>query len=236
MEIVPFGKSGRYSIEYLGIHLEEIFLSPEIVNGLFAISGALIGVFGTWFVTKSTKEIKKITLFRSPSSNLLVVGDLAKSDVEILYRGDPINELYQGQVAIQNTGTQALEKLELVLEASEGSPLLDVEITNANYPWKHSTEMEGGPDDYLILIDYLNPNDRLVIDYRSPGAIQPEVTCRKIGVDVTLKEESVSWIPDIYANFLFEVFDVAPAPFRWYLKHSLRGYRLYLESRKDDDS
>ena len=83
-------------------------MRPEIINGLFALGGALIGVVGAWLVSKASKETQKITLFVSPCSKLLEVGDSAKSDVQITYRGASIKDLGAGEVAVQNTGTKAL--------------------------------------------------------------------------------------------------------------------------------
>ena len=68
-------------------------MKPEIINGLFALGGALIGVVGAWFIARSGKEKQRVTLLVSPCSKLLEVGDLAKSDVKITYRDTPVKDL-----------------------------------------------------------------------------------------------------------------------------------------------
>ena len=83
-------------------------MAPEIINGLFALGGALIGVVGAWLIARSGKEKQKITLVVSPYSKLLDVNDTAKSEVQIKYKGNSISELGAGEFAAQNTGTNVM--------------------------------------------------------------------------------------------------------------------------------
>lgn len=208
-------------------------MSPEIVNGIFIVVGAFIGVIGTAIVTKKNKNISKITIFRSPSSRLLDVEDMAKSDIEIKYKGKIVSELFHGEVAIQNSGTEHLEKVEVTIIPGEKSPLFDVEISSTNFFNDLDTlKLEKSDTGELkVYVDFLNSNDRLIVSYRSSGDEKPIVVCRKLGVDVELKDEAVNWVPDIYAKLLFDIFDQVPY-MQWYFKRNSKPYKLYLEAKE----
>jgi len=210
-------------------------VKPEIINGIFAVAGALIGVIGTAIVTKSNKEISKITVFRSSPSRLLDVEDLAKSDIEIKYKGNVVSELFHGEIAVQNTGSKSLENIEVKILPETDSPLFDTEISSTNFHRESDslTLIEQG--EIKINVGFLNPNDRIVVSYKSSGGKAPAVVSRKLGVDVELKDEAVNWVPDIYAKLIFEIFDQLPL-MRWYFKHISKPYRLYLDAKKNSDA
>ncbi len=212
-------------------------MKPEIINGIFAIVGALIGVIGTAIVTRSNKDTSKITVFRSPSSRLLDVEDMAKSDIEIKYKGNVITELFHGEVAVQNTGTKSFENIEVKILPKPNSPIFDAEISSTNFHKENDslslTKLESG--EVKINIGFLNPNDRIVVSYRSSGEEAPDAVSRKLGVDVELKDEAVNWIPDIYAKLLFEIFEQIPY-MQWYFKHFSKPYQLYLDAKRKDNA
>ncbi|MCQ9062428.1 hypothetical protein R7Q48_23015 [Vibrio sp. 378] len=62
-------------------------MSPEVINGIFVVLGALIGVIGTAIIMKKNKSLSHLTIFSSPSSQLLDIEDMVKSDIEIKYKG-----------------------------------------------------------------------------------------------------------------------------------------------------
>ena len=211
-------------------------MRPEIINGLFALGGALIGVVGAWLVSKASKETQKITLFVSPCSKLLEVGDSAKSDVQITYRGASIKDLGAGEVAVQNTGTKALENIEIHISPNSSTPLLVLETSSTNFTAPDSfidiqSESDGS---YRIGIQYLNPNDRAVFYYRIASLKIPNVSVRKLGLGVEMKHEALSWIPDIYSEVIFRSFDRLPFPgYSWLLARLNKPYRLYRESKRN---
>jgi hypothetical protein len=211
-------------------------MKSDIINGLFAIGGALIGVIGTWFVSIGNKEKQRIALFISPCSKLLEVENLAKSDVQITYRGKSIEELMAGEVATQNTGTMAIENIEIDISPGLSSPLLDLEASSKNFTATDDfIDIQLKPNgSYNIRIKYLNPKDRVIFYYRIAGKNKPTVSVRKIGLDVELKREMISWIPDIYAEVVFGVIDEIPIPgYPWIIARINKPYRLYLESKRN---
>lgn len=208
-------------------------MNEVFINGLFAIAGATIGVMGTWYINNKNKPISKLTILKSNPSCLLDVEDVAKSLVEIRYNETPITSLYLGQVAIQNTGTTSLESLEAKIIPCANIPLFDAEIDSTNFYVKDKSlnlKVEDSGE-IVIKIDYLNPSDRVVISYRTPAKERPEVAVRKLGVDVELRNEAITWVPDIYANLIFQIFEELPI-LQWYFKRISKPYRLYLEANK----
>ena len=212
-------------------------MKPEYINGIFAIGGALIGVLGAWLISNKTKKTNRITIFCSPSSRLLDIEDLAKSDVEIKYKGNVIPALFHGEVAIQNTGTESLENVEAKLLPGDDSPLFDIELIATNFHKENNSIVlaDCGNNSSIAKIDFLNPNDRIVIGYRSSGENEPNIACRKLGVDIELKEEAINWVPDIYAKLLFEILETTPF-LSWYFKLAFKPYKLYLESKKKENA
>ncbi|EOC1805581.1 hypothetical protein ACI1G1_003367 [Vibrio cholerae] len=212
-------------------------MSPEVINGIFVVLGALIGVIGTAIIMKKNKSLSHLTIFSSPSSQLLDIEDMVKSDIEIKYKGKVISELFHGEVAVQNTGTESLENLEVKLLPGDDSPLFDVKVSTTNYYQDDGATYIETNDSGEVSIDisYLNPNDRVVFSYRSSGSTKPTVASRKIGVGVEFKDEAVNWVPDIYAKLMYEIVEQVPI-LHWYLKLAFKPYRLYTESKKSNDA
>lgn len=210
-------------------------MKPEIINGLFAIGGALIGVLGAWLIARQGKEKQRITLLVSPCSKLLDVNNIAKSDVQITYKGTPIKDLGAGEFAAQNTGTKALEDIEIDVTQALDSPLLDFEVSSTNFSVTESFIRIEQKDDgsYKAKIKYLNPKDRVVFEYRISGSEKPSISTRKLGLDVEMRKEAITGVPDIYAEVLFSVIEKMPLPgYSWLFSKMHKPYRLYLEAKR----
>jgi hypothetical protein len=209
-------------------------MEPEIINGLFALGGALIGVIGVWIITRNNKEKRKLSLIVSPLSTLLDVGDLAKSDVKITYKNKDIKNLYAGEVGIQNTGNTSIDEIELEIQPKKGVELLDLEHSSSNFLMSdgfYSISKENKID--RIRINYLNPTDRILFTYRTTGISKPEFLLRKKGLNVETKNEIVNWIPDLYADIFFEELRKTGIPgFSLLLALINKPYKMYLESKK----
>lgn len=75
-------------------------MTPEVINGIFALGGALIGVVGTWIITHRFKERRKVSLIISPLARLVDVGDVVKLDIKILFKEDLVESLSMDEIAI----------------------------------------------------------------------------------------------------------------------------------------
>ncbi len=211
-------------------------MKPELINGLFALGGAILGVVGAWLIAKSNKDKQKLTVLASPIAKLLKVGDLAKSDVEIRYRGSPVEDLGAGEIAIQNSGSVSIDNIEIKIQPDKDSPVVDLNISSTNFSCDEDfisvSKDESGT--YISTIKFLNPKDKIIFDYRVSGTNKPDVSIRKIGLDVEVKHEVVSWIPDIYADVLYRAIDRMPLPgYSWLFARIHKPYRLYRESKKE---
>lgn len=207
-------------------------MSPEILNGIFALAGAIIGVGGTWFITHRFKDRKRIAVIVSPLARMLDVGDRVKSEVQITYRGNLIEQLSMGEIALQNTGTTAVEDLEATLTSTTDSQLLDLSISSSNFAINDSAiHIEGNDKARTIRLDYLNVNDRVVFSYKLAGARKPvDIVVRKLGVEVAITRDYVGWIPDIYSEVVYSIFSTMPL-FN-FVGRFKKPYRLFLEARK----
>ncbi|MEL6447295.1 MAG: hypothetical protein AAFQ62_05030 [Pseudomonadota bacterium] len=207
-------------------------MSAEVINGLFALGGALIGVIGSWIVARNLRETRRLTLFVSPIAKLLDVSDLVRSDVSVLYKNAPAEAIGAGELAVQNTGSKAIEDIEVLVQPDDDSPVFDLEIRSANFPCEEGfITISAAGSSQLISIPFLNQSDRLVLEYRVLGALSPaEVSTRLKDVDVTVRQEMISWLPDIYAEVIADTFSQIPG-----LKLALsfsRPFRLYFESKR----
>lgn len=210
-------------------------MKSEIITGLFALGGALIGLIGIWLNVLLNKEKQRITLLLSPYSKLLEVSDIAKSDVQITYKGTPIQDLGAGEFAAQNTGTKALKDIEIYVHPSPSSPLLDLEISSTNFSDQDdSVNINKTTNEaYKITINYLNPKDRVVFEYRISGTEKPSISARKLGLNVQMRQEIITGLFDIHAEAFFAVIEEIPLPgYSWLFSKTHKPYRLYLEAKR----
>ena len=205
---------------------------PEIVNGLFAIGGAVLGVAGTWLVAHRFKERKRIAVIVSPLARLLDVGNQVKSEVKVLYRDQEVDCLSTGEIALQNSGNVPVEDLQATVSAETDSAIIDFEVGSANFSFdSDSLQLEGDDSCRTVNIEYLNPDDRVVLSYKLTGRREvPVVAVRKLGVEVVTRRDYIGWIPDIYAEVVYASF--SRLPLFNLVGRMVRPYNLYLEARK----
>ena len=113
--------------------------------------------------------------------------------------------------------------------------MLDLEITSTNFSATEGfINIDTKPDgNYKITVQYLNPKDRVVFNYRIAGTEKPELSIRKLGLDVEMKQESLTGIPDIYADVAFGIIEKIPLPgYSWLFSQVHEPYRLYLEAKR----
>lgn len=207
-------------------------MSSDVINGLFALGGALIGVLGTWFIIRQTKDRRQIQVTVSPLARLLDIGNQVKSHVTILYKDEPIEALSMGELSIQNTGTVAVEQLEMTVSPQRDSSVIEFETSTSNFSFdEQDVELIGDENARRVRISFLNPKDRLVLSYKLAGSRKrPDVVVRKLGVEVITRKDLVNWIPDIYSEIVYEMF--SQMPLFSIFGRTLRPYRLYLEARE----
>lgn len=208
-------------------------MRPEVINGLFALGGALIGVAGTWLVTRSAREVRKLTILQSPTAALLDVAVPVRSDVQILFKGQAVNALAIGEIAVVNTGTAPIESVQLSITPRDGSPIADISQPRTNFEEPGaSTLLTEESGIYKVHIPYLNPRDRVIVEYRVVGDREaPTASTRIMGVDVQLKKETISWLPGIYADRMAEM--VTTMPIYGHLFKRIKPFSLYVKWRRE---
>lgn len=209
-------------------------MSSEIVNGLFALGGAIIGVLGSYFITKSTTKVFRLSIHKSPLAKLLDVGNLIKDEIEINYKGNPITGLFGGEVAIQNIGNQSIKDINFQIISLEASPIIDFEINHANFSIDKNIKPLIEQNAITITIPFLNPKDKIIYSYKIAGVGKaPEIIARQQDVNIDIRDEMTTWIPDIYAEAIYESF-AKDLIARTILAATTKPFRLYLESKKSN--
>lgn len=62
-------------------------MAPEILNGLFTLGGASIGVIGTLFVARLRREKRQLTAYVFEMSPLVIAEPTLSPKIEISYDG-----------------------------------------------------------------------------------------------------------------------------------------------------
>lgn len=217
-------------------------MPPEVVNGLFVIGGALIGVVGTVFVTWNTwhfKDRKRLTVTRSPLASLLDVGEEVKVEpnINILYENQPLKSLSMEELYIENTGTMDVDDFDVIIKTEQDSLLMVPKVSATfNTFEKEDIETSGDTNRRIVHIKCLKPRERLTIAYKIVYKFdgkrkRPKFRVRPSGVQVVIsKIDMVEWIPDIYAEAVYEIF--SQVPFLNLIARLSKPYRLYLKKRK----
>jgi hypothetical protein len=207
-------------------------MRSEMINGLFALGGALIGVSGAWLVARYQKQRRRITIFTSYLAQLLDIGAIVKSEVKVLYKDREIENLFGGEFAIQNSGNASVKDVSIRIIPDCTTPIVEADLASANFPRSENTiSLNREGDDILVNIDLLNQNDRIVISYKAIGEGKlPQIDARQADVEVSTRKEFISWLPDIYAEAMFQ--EISNRKFLDLVFRSIKPYRLYLESKK----
>jgi hypothetical protein len=69
-------------------------MSPELINGIFAIIGAVIGVIGTAYFSSRSEQRSELTIISSVPLKLIEVSQAFASRVEILVDNKPVKKLF----------------------------------------------------------------------------------------------------------------------------------------------
>ena len=144
-------------------------MTPDVINGLFAIggaiAGAIIGGLFTLYGIRKSRDIKKITVSNSTPAQLLNFDHNILSNIQILVSGHNVKNLLLSEVYISNIGNRAVEKLTFPMQPKNDSSILSAEIFDPS-----NNTQRAGSDLYFnnvnelrINIDYINPREEIVI-------------------------------------------------------------------------
>jgi hypothetical protein len=153
--------------------LTEIASRPEITLG-----SALVGVLGfmsaIYFYLNQKKE--KIPMFRRMGEN--IVQDLSGTfqSISVLYEGNPIPNLTVTKIFFWNNGKETIlrediaEKEPLIVEAKDGTTILDVRIVYSSRNATNCTVATEEPGKkYSLWFDFLDYRDNIVLQIMHTG-------------------------------------------------------------------
>lgn len=214
-------------------------MSPEVINGLFAIAGAIIGaLLGGLFsvnLARKSKTRKELTTLITKPSRLITIDDQITDDVEVFVSGVKVPTVYLSDLKILNTGNEELSNLKIPVSFKGEGKLLTFTLKDSNFDFDgEGYEIKKtGENDSLITIEFLNPGDQLVV--RAMFSDEPEeweVQFRQPGVSLSKGFDSEGAIPDVFAKTFFEVIRR-----NWildiYMKMALPSYRRYREAEDE---
>ena len=215
-------------------------VSTEVINGLFAVGGAVVGAITAGLfaihIAKSTKEKKEIVVSTSYPSRLLVVHDQIASDVEILISGNKVENVILSEVFISNTGNKAITNLNFPISCQQTVNIISVDALDqaTDGPRSGSVVVKTGDQEFDVKIDYINPGEEISLRCMVSGD-EPEwiVALRQPELNVIRREQPVASYSDVVAEIVFETLTQTPI-LRSYLRITSPVFRKFLERRRSD--
>ncbi|WP_143540092.1 hypothetical protein [Rhodovulum sulfidophilum] len=212
--------------------------SPEIVNGIFAVGGAILGavIAGVFaiFIARSSKDKKEIVVSTSHPSRLLVVHDQIASDVEILVSGNKVDNVILSEIFLSNTGNKAVENLSFPVSCQDSVQLISVDALDqaSDAPRAGSVVTKKSGQEIDVTIDYINPGEEISLRCMVSGD-EPEwiVALRQPELNVVRREQPVASYSDVVAEIVFEGFANVPI-LSTYLRVTSPVFKKFLKNRK----
>lgn len=214
-------------------------MSPEVINGIFAIGGAVVGAilsaalaFG---ISQRTKERKELSVLLSKPKQLINVHDSVKDSIKIMVAGREAVTASHLDYYIANTGNKVLENVHIVIETVGDTDIFGGCTPGSNFNVENSEDtLVSWEDDgqFTIEAKFLNPGDELkgyILLANIPTDIRVVFRAPDVKLKV-LKDHDL----DRGSVFTDVIFDVAKNNFILdsYLKLAVPAYR---EQRRKDD-
>lgn len=188
-------------------------MQPEVINGLFAISGAVAGAIVSAALTlgikQKTKERKELSVLLSKPKQLISVHDRVQDSIELFVAGRAAKTASHVDYYIANTGNSVLEDINLTIETGSDTDIFGGCTPDSNF---NASTLEDAivswNDDGSLTVEakFLNPGDELSgyillanmptninVKYRAPGVIL------KVLKDQDTERDSV------FTNMIYEI-------------------------------
>lgn len=216
-------------------------MKPELLNGIFAISGAVIGAVLTallsrWNSKKDKKE-KRLSIFSTFSTRLIEVSDLVKKNIEIKMNDKPINELYKNEILAINTGNLLIDSIQIDFELQgEDAELINIEMVRANFKISEDEyNLSFNSNKGQINISYLNPSDEINFILLSNQKTSIDIKHRQQEVTTVTKNDYFPETPGIVLKSFFEAMS-KDIIMRTFFSLALPNFRKYLKLKKDNNA
>ncbi len=212
-------------------------MTAEVINGVFAIGGAVIGAVLTTLLTrhfqKKTDRRRELTIEVSRPVLLIGVSKEIRSDVAIQVRGKDVNTVYRSEVGIVNSGTRAVRQIEISLEMVGPGTLVAASVSSVSFDYSSEVIEVSAVSDRTaeVLCQYLNAGDVLVVGLLfSDKPERVEARFRQPDTKCIVRTETVPEVPGIFIDAFFAALSST------YFLHGITRllipeYRRYLRAR-----
>lgn len=152
--------------------------TSSILGGLTeGLVGAAFGGLVAWIISRRERQKKQLSYEILAATPLFSVSEKASDDIQVLYKQNPIDNLFLYQIKFTNTGNQALSPDEFKLDLAsehEGDNLsfLGGDIINTPSSSAMSLQVmhpQDSPLQFIISGILLNPKDNFTVEYYISG-------------------------------------------------------------------
>ena len=213
-------------------------MKPELINGIFAISGAIIGALITGLfsrnIARKNNDKKEITLLSTHSSQLIEVADIVKKKAEILIDNKPVKGIYKNEFIIANSGNATLYDISVKLTLkNEDAKLLSTEFNRSNFKIDES-DYEIRMDDNLveITLSFINAMDEINFILLTDTETDIDIKFRQPEIGSLIKEGCNPETPGVLISAFYDAFE-SNSLFRAYFKLMVPGFHNYLKLKKE---
>lgn len=210
-------------------------MSPEVVNGLFALLGALVGavVAGaiSWRQARAMAVRKELTLITVRASKLLEVDKSVKGVIEIRVAGVLVPTIYTCAFSLSNSGNVPINDIKAVWKLEGPPEVLNYEIGDLPAGADSSCVNIESKDGKSLStsIQYLNPGESISVRALiSEKPTHVSLECRQQGVSIVTKEDFDPTQPGATGRVLYEAMRRNPI-IHAYMQLALPSYRQYWE-------
>jgi len=205
-------------------------VSPELVNGLFALGGAALSAWLTWKLTKRSERRKILTAYFSPFSRLVEVSKTVVPKVTIQLDGQDVQNLFLTELTVCNIGNEAIQSIEISVTPCGPGDLLTYEPDAAFQQLVATTQMTG--EHCVVAVPFLNPLEEFVLRfYVTADEKMPVATFRQANVSFRTGTRPSSTVHGALAQAMAEalsrnlLMDV-------YMRALIPSYRTWSRQRK----
>jgi len=135
--------------------------NEAISNYIVFIAGIIIGVIGWLIAQRLTKKRPSLVQIEKKFQGQLVdIDSDVKDKLQVIYDGQPINELYQAIFTINNTGDEPIKDIEITfhLDGFEEHDFLEAVLTNSEGVQEIKVSPLGPDfDSFTVGLPFLNP-------------------------------------------------------------------------------
>lgn len=219
-------------------------MSPETVNGIYALGGATLGAVLTgiisWIISKRRDKILELTTISTVPTKLIEV-DYSLSDVvTVTIGGKVVPSIYSFDTRIFNSGTETINGVDILVDVVGPDHVLGRSFGKATFDVakEECSVVANGENGTKIHFDYLNAGDEIVVKFLvSDKPDEVNVKFRQPDVKHVLRSNYDPLVPGVLGRAFFDAIR-SNAVLHLYMRLALPQYRHYLGqiSEKDQDA